>query len=177
MNPFLSLEKHFIAALEVRPSFWVMGYNDSKGGTSNFKFSLMGYLEAVRQSLSELRQMDISNFSELQLQAYNEIADSLALTLDPRPGENHQRHETLEKMGKRFISANVAFIEASGKYYFEGITTEKQVIVPAIYPEVKSRPLTVEKNKIRRLLTVGKYRTLELTPEQMGEMVKYDGGY
>lgn len=160
----------------VNPSFWVMRYKDSNGGESNFKFSLMGYMDAVRQSLAELRQIDTSNFSGLQMQAYNEIADSLALTLDPRPGECHQRHETLEAAGKRFLSANIAYIEASDKFYFEGIVTEKQVIIPATYPDKKSRQLTVEKNKIRRQLTVGKYRTLLLSPEEIGEMVKYDGG-
>jgi len=134
----------------------------------------MGYLEAVRQSLAELRQMDVSNLSELQMQAFQEVGESLEKTLSPT--ENHQRHETLEAAGKRFISTNIAYIEASDKFYFEGIVTEKEIIVPATYPEKKSRPLTVAKNKIRRQLTVGRYRTLLLSPEEIGEMVKYDGG-
>lgn len=173
---YAQIENAFRTLNPVNPSFWVMGYKDSNGGESNFRFALMGYLEAVRQSLAELRQMDVSNFSELQRQAYDEIEASLCLTLDPRPGECHQRHETLEAAGKRFISANISYIPASDKFYFEGLVTKKQVIVPATYPEKKSRPLTIEKNKIRRQLTVGKYRTLLLSPEEIGEMVKYDGG-
>ena len=52
----------------------------------------------------------------------------------------------------------------------QGLVVHKRVLIPGNYKEVKSRPLTMAKNKLKRDLPVSKFRQFKITSEQVEEI-------
>jgi hypothetical protein len=172
---FSSIEKSLLGLNPVNPSFWVMGYTSKGSGqVANFRFSLMSYREAVEKSLEELLAMDKTEFTPIQLAAWEKVRASFEKTLSPT--EKHEMGKTLQAQGKRMISTNISFVELTGEFYFEGIITDKKVLVPGEYkPSPQSKPETIARQKIERQLTLAKYRKLNLTIEEIAQCVKFQG--
>jgi hypothetical protein len=113
------------------------------------------------------------NWTELQKQAAQEIMDSLK--------ESIAKHETGEQ-NSRFTKANQYISIGNGlninttdnSIQLYGLTHTKVVLKPGEYKKVNSKPLTVEKNKIRRMLTVSKVREYALDLDNVGT-VKVNG--
>lgn len=58
----------------------------------------------------------------------------------------------------------------SGELHLFGMHLQKRVIVPGVYKEVKSRPLTLAKDKLREMLPVNKFRQFIIKEGQVEEI-------
>ena len=62
----------------------------------------------------------------------------------------------------RTVSEGVKVSLNDGTFELAGLQHAKRVIVPGFYPTVKSAPKTIAKNILRKMLPLGRYRTLAL---------------
>jgi hypothetical protein len=141
--------------------------------TINVGFS---YHRAVEKSVTELEILTAENsatWNELTKQAAANVMASLKKTL-----EAHARGEQNEDYTKRGqyipIGNGVNLNTADNTIQLFGLSHAKTVLVEGIYPTVNSRPLTIEQNKIRNMLTVSKFREFALDSSQIAQ-VKVNG--
>jgi hypothetical protein len=93
----------------------------------------------IKQSIEESLTKGIGNNSRYTLQGYYDgVSENSEIKL-----------HTDEKTSERFL-------------YIRGYVHSKTVLVPGEYPVVKSRPLTIAKNKINKNLKRGKIRTFKV---------------
>lgn len=141
--------------------------------TVNLGFS---YHNAVVKSVTELEILIAENtatWTELQKQAAEEVMASLKKTLEAHA--NGEQNEDYTKKGQYIHIGNGLNLNTTDNtLQLFGLVNSKVVITEGEHKEVKSRPLTVEKNKIRRQLTVSKFREFALDNSQVGG-VKVNG--
>jgi hypothetical protein len=132
----------------------VHGYTNKEGEVSDIQFIFnFSYHSAVQKSIDQLASFIPQN--ELQLQALTEIKESLTKSLNPAPSNYdpvaNSKGEIIKGIGRK-----------EDKLYINGLVQAKRVIKAVEYKKVNSKPLTIEKNKIRENLKVSKYRTFKL---------------
>lgn len=122
------------------------------------------YHNAVQKSRDELANMIAMNtFKGIQLEAAKEVLASLEKTLAA-----HAQGEQNDDYTKKDVYDTVALdgVEVSGIRYNKndgsfklfGLSVSKTVLENGVFKDVKSKPLTIAKNEIRRLLPVSKFR-------------------
>lgn len=105
----------------------------------------------------------------LKLQAAQEILSSLAVSLQGGIGNNPAYTHSEEARGEgnqTYVSIpslpGVKVHRETGDVYVYGLSENKVVLEPGTYKEVKSKPLTIAKNGIRKVLRSGKVRQYSL---------------
>jgi uncharacterized protein YhbP (UPF0306 family) len=141
--------------------------------TINVGFS---YHNAVKQSVTELEILISENsatWSELTKQAATNVMASLKKTLEAHA--RGEQNEDYTKKGQYIpIGNGVNLNTADNTIQLFGLSRTKVVLVEGIHPKVNSRPLTIEQNKIRKMLTVSKFREYALDATQIAQ-VKVNG--
>jgi hypothetical protein len=141
--------------------------------TVNLGFS---YHNLVEKSVTELEILMAENadkWNDLQKQAAGEVMDSLKKTLTAH--EHGEQNEDYTKRGQYIPVGNGINLNTSdNSIQLFGLLHSKIVLVEGVYPKVNSRPLTVEKNKIRKQLSVSKFREFALDLSQVAQ-VKVNG--
>ena len=61
----------------------------------------------------------------------------------------------------------------TGELHLYGFVHQKVVIEPGVYKKVNSRHLTIEKNKLSKLVPVNKFRQFKILPDQV-KKIKVD---
>ena len=141
--------------------------------TVNLGFS---YHNAVEKSVTELEILireQAAQWSELTKQAANEVMESLKKTLAAH-AEGNQNDDYTKKDQYIPIGNGLNLNTTDNTIQLFGLLHSKVVLVEGTRKEVKSKPLTIEKNKIRRELTVSKFREFALDTENVGG-VKVNG--
>lgn len=140
----------------------VRGYENSDGEIANFVMN-------VRTKYETAKQKDIARLqailkegkfeTELQKQAVEELLQSLIKPNENRSKGQTETYETIEgfPMLKRHV--------ITGDLYLYGQRISKKVLVKGNYKTVNSRPLTIEKNKVRKQLRTSKLRLIKLGKE------------
>ena len=122
------------------------------------------YHTAVEKSVSELETiiaLEADTWSDLQKTAANNVLASLKKTLAAHAAGTQNADYT--KAGQYTpISKGININDNDGSIQCFGLKHTKVVLVPGVYPKVKSRPLTIAQNEIRDRLTVGKFREFAL---------------
>jgi hypothetical protein len=118
------------------------------------------YGNLVRKSLAEARTVLPADNTRgsLDRKAKAEVIRSLRNTL-----ENAKRGEQNDGYTKRGMYQQVAAgvnVFTDGTFELKGIVVARKVLQPGIHKEVKSRPLTLAKDAIRKQLSLAKWRTL-----------------
>ena len=141
--------------------------------TVNLGFS---YHKLVEKSKTELELLMVENatkWTALQKQAAEEILASLKKTLEAHA--RGEQNEDYTKKGQYIpIGNGVNLNTADNTIQLFGLSHAKVVLVQGIYPKVNSRPLTIEKNKIRKQLSVSRFREFAIDESQIAQ-VKVNG--
>ena len=135
--------------------------------TVNLGFS---YHKAVEKSVTDLQILTKENWatwSELQKQASGEVMESLLKTLVAH--ENGTQNDDYTKKGQYVSLGNGLNLNTTDNTIQLFGLLQSKVVLTEGEPQkpVKSAPLTIEKNKIRRQLTVSKFREFALDKENI----------
>jgi hypothetical protein len=125
--------------------------------TVNLGFS---YHNSVENSLAELREM-MPQLSGIEFDAAKELETSFAKTLAAHAvGEQNSDYTKKGQYHEICKGLNVNLLD--GSFQLFGLTVSKDVVTPGTHRVVKSAPLTVAKDKLRKSLPVGKFREFAL---------------
>jgi hypothetical protein len=131
----------------------------------------MSYQSALEKSITALETVIPAD--DLEAQAKSELLASYQKSLDK------VRTEPLEVVGDhydRVLDAEGNHIKGckvhreSGELHLFGLALRKTVLIPGTYKEVKSRPLTLAKDKLRKGLPVERFRQFIIKPGQVEEI-------
>lgn len=129
--------------------------------TLNLGFS---YHNLVLKSITELEILISENsatWSALTKQAAEEVMASLRKTVEAH--ERGEQNEDYTKKGQYIPIVNgINLNTTDNTIQLFGLAHTKTVLVEGEYKEVNSKPLTVEKNKIRKQLSISKFREFAL---------------
>lgn len=129
----------------------------------------MSYNELVKQSVEELVTLiatNIDSWTELQVLAAQEVMASLEKTLtahaNGKQNDDYTKKDVYVSLGNG-ISLNTN----DNTLQLFGLAHKKVVIVAGVFKAVKSAPLTVAKNEIRKQLSVSQFREFALDVSQI----------
>ena len=116
---------------------------------------------SLKRDLSVLNGL-LSTLDGVDKEACEELIKSIQSSLD---GYNPQytKHGYYDGHG----NGNVQTSDTSGSVYVKGYCIKKEVLVPGVYDEVKSRPKTISKNKLRKQLKNTRFREFIVTPDNL----------
>lgn len=159
-----------IAKLRPGSTFLVLHkYQNEQGEVSNFNIIFhISYKNALTKSIEIVKRFVPQN--DLQTRARAEVLSSLKESLHrvetipiDEIKDAYYRYKT--KDGE--VIGGVKLHTSSNVLHLFGLIHQKRILVPGTYKVVNSRPLTIEKNKIRLLCPVSKFRQFRLHPLQV----------
>lgn len=143
-------------------------YRSASNELSNFNIIYhINYLSALKRSVLILESL-VPN-SAIQSTAKQELLSSFNSSINKiitQPIEN------LDDGYQRFYSNN-SYIKGvklhieSNQLHIYGFVHQKVVLEPGNYPKVNSSSLTIEKNKLRQLCPVSKFRNFIISPDNV----------
>lgn len=147
----------------------VMGYRNEYSEVADYSIIFhISYLNAVKRSLATLQ--GLIPHDTLEAQAQDELIESFQTSL--RKMEETPEEE-LQPWFLHFKDDDGSYIKGiklhleTHTLHLYGLVNHKRVLMPGSYPEVNSKPLTLVKNKLRRMCPVGKFRTFRMKPNQV----------
>lgn len=156
----------------IRPSstfISIMGYRNDHGEVADYNVVFhMSYRNALLRSIAILESVVPTD--DLEAQAKKECIESFMTSLDK---VETTPIEELDDGYRRFTDSNGKYIkgvklhEESDTLHLYGLVVNKKVIVPGTYKTKNSKPLTIAKDKLRRLCPVSKFRQFKITPDQV----------
>ncbi len=153
-------------ALKTRESrFASFKYTNKHGETSRYLVHLnVNYQKLLKADLKIAMAFEPSN--EIEEKAKKEIIDSLTESIQTGKNSRYTKEGYYEH-----LSPSVKCSDTN--VYINGLVIDKKVLTPGTYPTVNSRPLTIAKNKIRKLMRHEKYR--EFVLDRSMHTVKING--
>lgn len=130
------------------------------------------YNTLVEKSVTEL-EVIIGGFDErtpeIEREAAAEVMASLQKTLEAH--ERGEQNEDYTKKGQYIPMGNgISLNTSDNTIQLFGLIHSKVVLKEGVRKEVKSKPLTIAKNKIRKQLSVSKFREFALDLENIGSV-------
>jgi len=131
----------------------VNSYKTKEGEISN-------YVINTNVNFDGLKQADIEHLQSL---SYEGIAEEARVALlesleANRNDETRSNQSQAQLDAYTYITPAIKVHNETKNLYVVGQRVKKTVLVAGTYKEVKSRPLTIEKNKIKKNLKTEKYR-------------------
>ena len=124
----------------------------------------VNYERVLRSSLLALK-LRASTFTGLEIQACAELAQSfetsLAAMAEGKENPNYTKKGLYTSLGNGLKMFHDGTLEISG------LSHSKVVLREGVFPHVNSRPLTIAKDKLRKQLLVGQWRTFALDAAQI----------
>jgi hypothetical protein len=158
-NNSLILLREFLATKSCR--FARLRYTNTHGETSVYDLHLnVRYLRVLKRDLAFLLKMKVS--TALEVQAREELIASLRTSI-----ETEAHNPAYTKAGYYEHITEGIKENAEGQIYVNAFVLRKTVEIPGQYKEVKSKPLTIAKNKIRKQLKAGQFREFRLDLTQI----------
>lgn len=159
-----------LAKLRTSSTFLTLkGYRSESGEIADINIVFhVSYKNALLRSIGILEAV-VPN-DELEAQAKRECIASYMSSLDKI---ETTPIEEIEDSYRRFTDSNGKYIkgvklhEQTGVLHIYGLVTQKRVIMPGLYKKVNSKPLTIAKDKLRRLCPVSKFRQFRITEDQV----------
>lgn len=137
-------------------------YTSKKYGETARYTLLIGadYRKQVEASFLECELRE-KNAQGIELEAIKalivSLKESLAAMDENREHADYTKKGQYESIGNG-IKVNLKDMTCE----IQGLQTARKVLVEGIYPKVNSKPLTIAKNKVRKELPVGRFKTLAL---------------
>ena len=152
------------------PKFASFTYTDKKHGETARRVLQLGvpYSTLLNAAILEVELLDVNTFAaenkfpvELVTEAKNELLASWRESLEKNA--IGQFNSAYTKAGiYSTVSPGIKVNENDGTLEIWGVEQSKVVLVKGIYPIVKSKPLTLAKNAIKKLTRLGKFKSLSL---------------
>lgn len=146
-------------AIEKSPTgvtfFSLKNYTNRNGEVSDNTINIgINYEKSKLQDIYFLETIDLTKYEFKSTQ--NDIVDAkkelIAAFL--KPDQNRSNGQT---DAYTIITKGVKVHNETGLLYIYGYRVSKRVIKEGVYPVVKSSPLTIAKNELRKLLKTGKF--------------------
>ncbi len=157
---------------KLRPSstfLTLKGYRNEYGEVADYSIIFhMSYENALRKSINTLQQYIPIN--DVYAQAKNELIDSFESSL------NKIQETPIEKIEDgytRFFDENNNYIKgiklhaATQTLHLYGLVSQKKILIPGTYPKKNKRELTIAKDKLRAMCSVGKFRQFKILPQNV----------
>jgi hypothetical protein len=130
----------------------------------------ISYKAAIERSMQMLTMMDFK--TDLEKQAKAELMASFTKSLTNMDGT---AVEDIDDAYTRFIDDDGSYVKgvklhtATDTLHLYGLVVNKRVIVPGVYPQKKvtQKPLTIAKDKLRHLTSVGKFRQFKILASKL----------
>lgn len=166
-------QDHFIAELaKLRPSSTFLNlhhYRNESGEVAHFNIVFhISYENALVKSIAILE--GLMPDSDLQAIAKHECLESFKASLVKA---KETPIEEIDDAYTRFFDVDGTHIKgvklhtSSSTLHLYGFVHQKLVLTPGVYKKVNSKPLTIEKDKLRRMCPVAKFRQFKLLPTQV----------
>lgn len=166
-------QEQFVAELaKLRSSstfLTLAGYRNDHGEIADFNIVFhMSYKNALLRSLAVLE--GVVPADDLEAQAKKELIESFMTSLDKM---ETTPIEEIDDSYHRFTDENGQYIkgvklhEETNTLHLYGLVVHKKTLMPGVYKKVNSKPLTIAKDKLRRLCPVSKFRQFKITPDQV----------
>jgi len=166
----------FVAELsKLRPSatfLSILGYRNEYSEVADYSLIFhMSYQNALKRSLLALES--IVPTSDLESVAKQELVAGFQKSLDKMA---ETPLEELEDGYTRFFDEDGKYIkgvklhDATNTLHLYGLVAHKRVLMPGDYPKSNKRPLTMAKDKLRKLCPVSKFRQFRITPDQVNSI-------
>jgi hypothetical protein len=164
MNTQINALKLFVAVKTIKGTSFVgvKGYENTQGEISNQTFVVgINYLEMLKKDLETLKQFDTNTLKDkMDIEVLNQAKNELVESLEKRLLSEGEKAKLLSEGDTTMIRSKAqedAYISL-GKglrlqgedIYLFGLMVRKEVIKQGEYKEVKSRPLTIAKNMIKK---------------------------
>jgi hypothetical protein len=137
-------------------------YTSKKHGETARYTLLVGadYRKQVEASLLEC-QLRAKNAQGIELEAIKALIESFEESL--KAMDENREHKDYTKAGQYVTIGNGIKVNLNDmSCEIQGLQTARKVLVEGVYPKVNSKPLTIAKNKVRKELPVGRFKTLAL---------------
>lgn len=148
------------------------GYRNESSEIADYSLVFhISYENALKKSLLILNSTDTS--SDLESVAKQELIEGYQKSLDKIESTS------IEDIG----DAYTRFYDQDGNHikgvklhietdvlHLYGLVAQKRILMPGIYPTKNKRPLTLAKDKLRKLLPVNKFRQFMITPERVNHI-------
>ena len=161
---------------KVRPSSTFLslrGYRSESGELADYQLAFhMSYANALEKSIAALETVVPAD--DLEAQAKGELLASYGKSLDK------VKSEPLEVVGdhyERVLDATgtpikgIKYHRETGKLHLYGLLVRKATIEPGTYKASNKRPLTVAKDRLRKLGPVSRFRQFIIDPQHVGVVV------
>lgn len=167
-------QQKFVAELsKLRPSatfLSIMGYRNEYSEVADYSLIFhMSYENALRRSLQALESVvpssDMESVAKEELIAgFQKSLDKMAETPIEELDDNYTRF--FDSDGKHI--KGVKLHTATATLHLYGLVNHKRILIPGNYSKGDNRrPLTIAKDKLRKLCPVSKFRQFRLTPDQV----------
>lgn len=122
------------------------------------------YKSILEKSLLELQTMKTPE-NPLELEAFQAVKKSLEKSLAAMAEGKQSEDYTKRGMYQKIEGTPLQVSIEDGTFELSGMVVKKVVLEPGEYKEVNSKPLTIAKNRIEKMLPKSKYRTFALDKE------------
>lgn len=148
----------------------IRNYTNSKGEVSNNLINVgASYQNAKAKDIEFLDNLDASKYQFKSPLSLIEEARQELIAAFLAPDENRSNGQT---EAYTTIFSGVKVHNETGVLYIYGYRENKTVLVEGVYKPVKSKPLTIAKNELRKLLRTGKFTQFAL---EVGNEIKTNG--
>ena len=159
-----------LSQLRSSSTFLVLkGYRSDSVEVADFNIIFhMSYKNALLRSIAALESVIPDD--ALEAQAKKECLESFMTSLDKI---ETTPIEELEDSYRRFTDSNGQYVkgvklhEESNTLHLYGLVVQKKVLMPGSHKKVNHKPLTVAKDKLRRLCPVSNFRQFRITEDQV----------
>jgi hypothetical protein len=145
------------------------GYRDSHNGVADYKIIFnISYKNALLKSVSILEEYTATD--DLEKRAKKDLIESYKNSLKKIQDVSI---EDVDDAYQRFFTDNNSLIKGvklhtdTGQLHIFGSVVNKRVIIPGTYPTKNKRPLTVAKDKLRKLVPVGKFKQFIINSDRV----------
>lgn len=148
----------------------IRNYTNKSGETSNNLINVgASYENAKRKDIEFLENLDAKAHNFKSAPDLIETARVALIEAFLKPDENRSNGQ---KDAYTHIVPGVKVHNETGLLYVYGYREQKTVLVKGEYKTVKSAPLTIAKNELRKLLKTGKFTQYSL---ELGNTIKANG--
>jgi hypothetical protein len=158
---------------KLRPSstfLTIRGYRNEASEIADYSIAFhFSYENALKRSIETLVKLDLQ--TDLEKRAREELLGSFRASLargsgTPELEERDPTYAYFKDDDGNYVKG-VKMHRDSLELYLYGLVVHKRVLLPGIYPSKNRRELTVAKDKLRYLTSVGKFRSFKMTPSQV----------
>ncbi len=145
-------------------------YENEQGEIANHLFNIgRSYQRAIQRDIETLRNLDLTKLETKHPLTLMEEARTELINAFLKPNENRSNGQKDAYLG--ILNGLKVHVE-TGFLYIWGFREKKTIIQQGTYKVVNSRPLTLAKDELRKLLQTSKFKQFKI---KVGETIKGGG--